>query len=136
MNYSTAFEGGYSALGGLLGFIVMIIIIASFWRLFSKAGRPGILAIIPIVNTVVYASIGGVPCLLLLLLFVPILNVVVMFYVHFKVAEAFGQGALFGLGLFLLPFIFVPLLAFGDYEYQGDYTDDLLGKPKRKNDGF
>lgn len=136
MNYSMAFESGYNALGGLLGFIVMIIIIASFWRLFSKAGRPGILAIIPIVNTVVYASIGGVPCLLLLLLFVPFLNLVVMFYVHFKVAEAFGQGAFFGLGLFLLPFIFVPLLAFGDYKYQGDYFDDLLSKPKRKNDEF
>jgi hypothetical protein len=135
MNYSTAFESGFSSLGGMLGFIVIIMVV-SFWRLFSKAGKPGILAIIPVVNTIVYASIGGVPCLLLLLLFVPVLNVITMFYVHYKVAQAFGEGGLFAVGLLLLPFIFVPLLAFGDYEYQGTYGEYPLGKSKRKNDQF
>lgn len=35
------------------------------------------------------------------------------------VAKAFGQGLGFGIGLWLLAFIFWPLLGFGDYEYQG-----------------
>jgi hypothetical protein len=116
---------------------IIIFYIASLWRLFTKAGQEGWFAIVPIVNTVTYLSIGGVPCFYLLLLVIPFVNIFVLLYIHYKVAEAFGQGVGFALGLWLLPFIFVPILAFGDYEYQGDTnSNDDWEKPKnkRKND--
>lgn len=130
MNYSSTFDSGFSGMENIIGLILMLIFVISFWKLFSKANKPGILAIIPIVNTIVYASIGGVSCLLLILLFVPIVNFFVLFYIHYKVAEAFGEGVFFALGLWILPFIFVPLLAFGDYTYYGE------GKSKRKNGDY
>jgi len=34
-------------------------------------------------------------------------------------ARRFGKGTGFGIGLFFLPFVFFPLLAFGDAQYAG-----------------
>jgi hypothetical protein len=34
-------------------------------------------------------------------------------------AESFGKGAGYAVGMILLPFIFYPMLAFGDAQYQG-----------------
>ena len=36
------------------------------------------------------------------------------------IAKAFGKNTAFGIGLFLLPFIFYPILAFGNAEYTDD----------------
>lgn len=36
------------------------------------------------------------------------------------IAKAFGKNTVFGIGLFLLPFIFYPILAFGNAEYTDD----------------
>ena len=35
------------------------------------------------------------------------------------IAKSFGKGTGFGIGLALLPFIFYPILGFGDAQYQG-----------------
>jgi hypothetical protein len=43
-------------------------------------------------------------------------------------AKSFGKGALFTLGLVFLPFIFFPVLAFGDAEYKGLPVDELVEK--------
>lgn len=40
--------------------------------------------------------------------------------VSIRIANAFGKGAGFAVGLIFLPFIFFPILAFGDAEYQFD----------------
>lgn len=39
--------------------------------------------------------------------------------INFRVSKAFGHGFLFGLGLWLLPFIFTFVLGFGSSEYVG-----------------
>ena len=36
----------------LIGLVIYIIVVVALWRVFSKAGWPGILAIIPIVSMV------------------------------------------------------------------------------------
>ena len=64
-------------------------------------------------------EIGGNEWWWLLLLFVPLINVIVILEISIDVAKVFGQGLGFGLGLWLLSFVFWPLLGFGDYEYQG-----------------
>lgn len=53
------------------------------------------------------------------MMFVPFVNFVVMIMTFFKLAKVFGKGVGFGFGLLFLPFIFLPLLAFGDAEYEG-----------------
>jgi len=102
--------------------IYLVIIVASLaglWKTFEKAGKPGWAAIIPIYNTIVLLEIAGKPIWWILLLFIPCVNFVVFLLICIDVAKNFGQGAGFGIGLWLLPFIFYPMLGFGSAKYQG-----------------
>ena len=46
-------------ISGVWGLIWYIILVIALWRTFSKAGWPGILAIIPIVNIFILVKIAG-----------------------------------------------------------------------------
>lgn len=104
---------------GLVGIIVAIIVIASLWKIFSKAGQPGWAAIIPVYNYYVMLQVAGRPGWWLILLFVPLVNIVVALIVTYDLAKAFGKGFGFFLGMLFLGFIFYPILAFGSATYQG-----------------
>lgn len=114
-------DGGgiIAAIGGLIYLGVIVLIIASMWKIFAKAGKPGWAAIVPIYNYVVLLEIIGRPIWWLVLLLIPLVNFVVAILVFIDVAKAFGKGAGFGIGLIFLGPIFLPMLAFGDAEYQG-----------------
>ncbi len=98
---------------------VFVIIIASFWKVFTKAGQPGWASLIPIYNMYVLCKIAGRPGWWIVLLFIPIVSIIVLAVLSIDLAKSFGQGALFGIGLWLLGIIFYPILAFGSAEYQG-----------------
>lgn len=111
-------QGG-GMLGTLIWLAVMGAFIASFWKVFTKAGQPGWAAIIPIYNMYVLCKIGGRPGWWIILLFIPIVSIIVFAVVSVDVAKSFGQSLAFGIGLWLLGIIFYPILAFGSAEYQG-----------------
>lgn len=48
---------------------------------------------------------------------VPVVNVLILIVVSVDIAAAFGKGAGFGLGLAFLCFLFFPILAFGEAEF-------------------
>jgi hypothetical protein len=96
---------------------VMLLFIAAFWKVFTKAGHPGWACLIPFYNMYVLCLIAGRPGWWLLLMFVPVVNIVIGFLIAIDIAKAFGKGAGFGIGLALLSFIFYPILAFGDAKY-------------------
>jgi len=98
---------------------ILVLIIASFWKVFAKAGHPGWAAIIPIYNIYILCKIAGRPGWWLLLLFIPLVNIIISAIVSIDVAKAFGRGTGFGIGLWLLGIIFYPILAFGSAQYQG-----------------
>jgi hypothetical protein len=50
---------------------------------------------------------------------IPIISSIPSIIIPFDVARNFGKGSLFGLGLVFLPFIFYPVLGFGDATYGG-----------------
>jgi hypothetical protein len=102
---------------GMLAYTLFIIVAS--WVLNVKAGEPGWAAIIPIYNTYVLDTIAGKPGWWLILWFIPFVNFVVAILVLLAIAEKFGKGVGYGLGLVFLGFIFLPLLAFGDAEYEG-----------------
>lgn len=103
----------------LVYFAVIILIIAALWKVFTKAGEPGWAAIIPIYNLYVLLKIAGKPGWWILLMLIPFVNFIIAFLVTDGVAKRFGRGTGFGIGLLLLPFIFYPILAWGDNRYQG-----------------
>lgn len=110
-------ENGGSDIVVLIQLSLVILMIVSLWRTFSKAGEPGWACIIPIYNMYVLLKIAGRPGWWLLLLFIPIVNIVINAIVDIDVARNFGKGLGFGIGLFFLPIIFFPILAFGNIEF-------------------
>ena len=99
--------------------IVMAVIqIAAMWKVFEKAGKPGWAAIIPIYNAIVIIQIAGKPVWWFLLYLIPLVNIVVAVIVMHNLAKSFGKGVGFTLGLIFLGFIFFPILAWGDAQYQ------------------
>ncbi len=123
------YQVGYEAAGAgaliavnLVSLLVSVLVIASMWKVFAKAGLPGWAALIPIFNIVVWLQMVGRPIWWLALLFVPFVNFVVTIIITLDVARVFGKGSGFGLGLVFLPFAFYPILGFGDARYQGAHA--------------
>ncbi|MHC5068307.1 MAG: DUF5684 domain-containing protein, partial [Planctomycetota bacterium] len=52
----------------IIQLIMAAVIIASCWRIFTKAGQPGWAAIVPIYNVIVYLKVVGKPMWWLILL--------------------------------------------------------------------
>ena len=104
---------------GIFALLVAVIVIAGMWKLFEKAGQPGWAAVIPIYNIIVLLQIVGKPLWWIVLFFLPCVNIVAIVLVSIEVAKVFGKDVVYGLGLAFLPFVFYPLLGFGDARYQG-----------------
>lgn len=102
----------------LIYFIILIVVFASFWKVFIKAGRQGWEGIIPIYNCYVLLLIVNKPIWWLILMFIPIAQLIVGFLLCMALAERFGKTTGFAVGLFFLPFIFYPILAFSDAQYK------------------
>jgi hypothetical protein len=99
-------------------FALVVTFIAGMWRTFTKAGEPGWGVLIPILNLYLMTRIAGRPGWWTVLMIVPLINIVFHCVVTISIAENFGKSAAFGIGLFFLPFIFYPMLGFGDAVYQ------------------
>ena len=103
----------------LIELAIVILMIVGLWQVFAKAGKPGWAAIIPIYNLIVLLEICGRPIWWILLLLIPCVNIIVSLIVFIDLAKSFGKDALFGVGLWLLGFIFIPILGFGSAQYRG-----------------
>ncbi|MDR3611845.1 MAG: DUF5684 domain-containing protein [Ignavibacteriaceae bacterium] len=110
----------------LILFLFIILMIVCTWIVYSKADRPGWASIIPIYNTVVLLDIVQKPIWWIILFFIPCVNIVFIFIVYIELANVFGKGTGFGLGLIFLPFIFWPILAFGSAQYEGYRINNVL----------
>jgi len=86
------------------------------WKVFEKAGVRGWVALIPILNWFGVLKLLGRSYLWVLcfVFFYPVTH----FIAAVMVAWRFGKSTLFGLGIALLPGVFLPMLGFGQAEYQ------------------
>ncbi len=112
-----------SGIGTIIGLVIWLALVAFFiavgWKIFTKAGKSGWAAVIPIYNLVVLLEIVGRPLWWIVLFLIPLINVIAGAVVSVDLAKSFGRGTGFGIGLFLLGFIFGPILAFGSARYEG-----------------
>jgi uncharacterized protein DUF5684 len=117
-SYSTSSQGhAPGPLFWICEAALIVLIVASMWKIFSKAGQPGWAAIIPIYNWIVWCKIVGRPAwwVLLLLICFPIFYIILCI----DLGKSFGKGVGFAVGLILLSIIFFPILGFGSATYQG-----------------
>jgi uncharacterized membrane protein YhaH (DUF805 family) len=110
-------SGFGSVIFALISIALIIFLIASLWKVFTKAGKPGWFCLIPFFNLFVMVQIAGRPWWWFLLFFVPIINMIVSIIIPFDMAKRFGKGIGFGFGLLFLSFIFYPIIAFDDSVY-------------------
>jgi Family of unknown function (DUF5684) len=99
-----------------LAFLVLYLV--SAWKIWQKMGDPGWMGIVPLLNyyrvfqrtrpdqAVIFTVLSFFCCIF------GLIGVA-------DLAKLFGKDALYTLGLIFLPFIFLPMLAFGDAQYQG-----------------
>ena len=105
----------------LIWVVVMALMVASNWALFTKAGEPGWKSLIPVYGAVVFLRIVGRPWYWLVLLCIPIVNIIPAFVLCWDTAKAFGKGGGYAAGIALLGPVFLPLLAFSDADYVGPH---------------
>lgn len=116
MDFSFEFSGPIV----FLWLALLVLAIASWWKLFEKAGKPGWAAIVPIYNIVVFLEIIEKPVWWIILYIIPLVGVVFVILSYVELAKKFGKDVGFAVGLILLGIVFLPMLAFGDAQYQGD----------------
>ena len=110
---------GYEVGTSIAVFAFYVLIAIALWKVFSKAGHPGILAWIPIVNLIVLLKIAGYSAWLVLLYLIPIVNFVFAIFVAIRLGERFGKGGFFSLlWLWLFPVIGYFVLGFGQARYR------------------
>ncbi|MFC0434962.1 DUF5684 domain-containing protein [Kutzneria buriramensis] len=124
MNYDQTASGGLGPTAvlifALIGVALWVFEVAAVWRVFTKAGRPGWGAIIPIYNLYLMIKVAGRPGWWVILYIVPLVNIVIHLIVSLDVARNFGKGSGFGvIGLWLFSAIGFPILGFGSARYQG-----------------
>ncbi len=112
-------DAGPGIAGMIVPLLIGLVMIASLWKVFAKAGEPGFAAIVPIWNLLTLLKIAGKPGWWIILFFIPVANFIVGILVAIEIAKKFGQSTGFGLGLAFIPVIFYPMLAFGSSTYQG-----------------
>ena len=121
-DYSSATSGIFAGIGAIFIIIYLAIIvlaIAGMWKAFEKAGKPGWAAIIPGYNIYIMIEIVGKPAIWLLWCLIPCVNFVFSIWLYNLISKSYGKSEGFTVGLLFLPFIFWPILGFGDAKYVG-----------------
>lgn len=116
-------EGGLGL--GILAFWLAFIVamIASGWKIFTKAKLPGWGILVPIYNVYLQFKLAGHPNWAWWLLLPPV-AAILLIVANFEIAKKFGKGTGFALGLWFLPIIFYPILAWGDAQYQEEVSEE------------
>ena len=110
---------GFGVVGGLVSFVVCAFLLVALWRVFTKAGQPGWKCLIPFYNTYILFKIAGCNILWFILSFIPALNAIAALVCLYNLSKAFGHGIGFMLGMIFIPYVFFPILAFGNSQYIG-----------------
>jgi len=90
----------------------VILIIASMWKLYSKANKPGWAVLIPIYSTLVLLEIIRKPWWWLLLMIIPFFGIIWAIWATNLFVKSFGKDEGYTIGVLLLPYVFYPILAF------------------------
>ncbi len=101
----------------LIFFVLILFFVICHWKIFTKAGQAGWKCLIPFYNIYIQLQITKQPVIWMFFFFIPFINIYFgVKHVH-GLSKAFGKDVGFTIGLLLLPFIFIPLLALGSAEY-------------------
>ena len=87
-----------------------------------RTGQPGLAVLIPIYSSLINLRIARAPWWWVLLTCIPYVGVI---WSLNRVVKGFGRSGGFTAGCILLPFIFFPMLAFGDPTYDANRLNPI-----------
>jgi len=107
-----------------IGAIVLVVaILVAFligcMKVFKKANRKGVSALIPFYNLITLLEICNLPKMYFAFLLIPGVNLIFFYKVEQVLAKLFKKNKLFGIGLFILPIAYYPILGYSKSEYIG-----------------
>ena len=106
----------------LLAAVLFALYVVPWCGVFHRAGKRWWVALVPVINVLVLLRVVGRPWWWLVLLVVPFVGVAVWVVICLDVAESFGHGLPYTIGLVFLPFVFAVLLWLGRNDYTGPAT--------------
>lgn len=122
---TTSVNVGAGLFAGFFGVFFILCVIAwivltiiAEWKIFTKAGKEGWKALIPIYNAYTLLQILNMEPMLCFLSILPGANFMLGIVMNVKLAKSFGKGTGFAIGLILLEPIFLMILGFGDAKYK------------------
>lgn len=130
--YGYSSPPAYNPVSTIVALAFCVFVLVCLWIVFRKAGKPGWAAIVPVYNLYILFEITWGSGIRFLLLLIPIYNIILGIQTQVRLAKAFGKSGGFAAGLIFLPYIFIPLLAFGGAAYQGA-PDKAGDQPNRPN---
>ncbi len=117
--YDYSSTPAFNPLPTIISLVLCVFVLVCMWIIFRKAGKPGWAAIVPFYNLYVLFDITWGSGMRFLLMLIPLYNIILGIQTQIRLAKAFGKGGGFAAGLIFLPYVFMPLLAFGKGTYQG-----------------
>ena len=117
--YDYSSTPAFNPLPTIISLVLCVFVLVCMWIIFRKAGKPGWAAIVPFYNLYVLFDITWGSGMRFLLMLIPFYNIILGIQTQIRLAKAFGKGGGFAAGLIFLPYVFMPLLAFGKGTYQG-----------------
>ena len=118
---TTTTSSSFGATYWITVLILWVIYIVALWKVFTKAGKPGWAAIVPIYNVWVLFEMAGKPgwwSLLFLIPFVNFIAFILLIIAFVEIAKRFGQSGWFAILFFILGIGWF-ILGFGKAQYQG-----------------
>ncbi|MBS1514823.1 MAG: signal peptidase I [Bacteroidetes bacterium] len=103
---------------------IAVLMIAGWWKIFTKAGKPGWAAIIPIYNIIILTEIVGRPTWWVFIYYAGCTTIIGHIILSLDLARSFGKDVGYGVGLILLPWLFYPMLGFSSAQYVGPSAKD------------
>lgn len=150
----SGFLGAFLGTAICIGIAYYVLIVVSWWKLFTKAGEKGWKALIPFYNlyiqfkltwskkffwiflgltiaqgifsTIVQNTSGGTQVVMSFICLILVITIAVFSIISwYRLSKAYGHAGGYTVGLIFLNFIFMLILAFGSSKYQGNvYLND------------
>ena len=98
---------------------ILVMFLISIMKVYKKANRNGISALIPFYNIIALLEICNLPKMYFAFLLIPVINIFFYYKVMQVLARSFKKEKIFGVGLFILPIVYYPILGFSKSEYVG-----------------
>lgn len=118
---SSVYYTGFTTPQILFILILCIISYAAMWVLYKKGGKKGWEAIVPFYTDYVMCDMAYGNGWIFLIGLIPVARIIFAWYTLYRFAKLYkGCGTGMALGCAFIPFIFLPILAWGKgYDYVG-----------------